>query len=268
MSERSDKNVIVSTLHVHRFGPATGPVLLALHGLSGHGKRWEALATEFLPDIRVIAPDLRGHGRSTALPPWDLEMIVADLVSLITAETAEPVVVAAHSFGGACALHLARRHPELVRGLVLLDPAVALDPVWLHEIAEATLGSPDYTDVDEARMDKLATGWGAVAPGLLRAELDEHLVPAAGGRMRWRVDTAAIVAYWGQLARDLVLPEPGLPTVLVRATKVDPPFVTPELHTALADRLGSALTVHEWDCEHMVAQILPRETAALIRGVL
>lgn len=264
----SDNNVTVSTLHVHRFGPASGPVLLALHGLTGHGKRWEALAAAALPDIRVIAPDLRGHGRSTALPPWDFETIVADLVAAITAETDVPVLVVAHSFGGACALHLARRHPELVRGLVLLDPAVALDPAWLHEIAEATLGSPDYTDTDEARMDKLATGWAAVAPELLRAELDEHLVPAANGRMRWRVDTAALIAYWGQLARDVALPAPGLPTVLVRATKVDPPFVTPGLLAALAECLGDDLTVHEWDCEHMVAQILPHETAALIRAAL
>lgn len=243
-------------------------MLLALHGLTGHGKRWEALATGLLPDIRVLAPDLRGHGRSTALPPWDFETIVADLAALITAETDEPVLVAAHSFGGACALHLARRHPELVRGLILLDPAVALDPAWLRDIAGATLGSPDYTDAEEARMDKLATGWGAAAPELLRAELDEHLVPTANGRVGWRVDTAALIAYWGQLARDLVLPEPGLPTVVVRATEVDPPFVTPGLTAALADRLGASLTVHEWDCEHMVAQILPLETAALIRAAL
>ncbi|MGW0180700.1 alpha/beta fold hydrolase [Nocardia sp. NPDC003345] len=258
----------MSTLHVHRFGPATGPVVLALHGLTGHGGRWAALAEELLPDVRVLAPDLRGHGRSSALPPWDFETVVADLVSVVTAETADPVLVVAHSFGGACALHLAHRHPGLVRGLVLLDPAVALDPHWLAGIATATLGSPDYTDVEEARMDKLATGWGAAAPGLLQAELDDHLVPTANGRVGWRVDTAALIAYWGQLAREAVLPEPGLPTVVVRATKVDPPFVTPELRTALSARLGAHLTVHEWDCDHMVSQVLPAETAALIRAAL
>lgn len=264
----TDKNVIVSTLHVHRFGPATGPVVLALHGLTGHGRRWAALATEWLPDIRVIAPDLRGHGRSTALPPWNLETIVADLADLITAETDAPVVVVAHSFGGACALRLARRHPELVRGLVLLDPAVALDSAWLHEIARSTLASPDYTDIEEARMDKLATGWGAAAPELLQAELDEHLVPTPNGRVGWRVDIPALVAYWGELAREPALPPPELPTVLVRATKVDPPFVAPRLRAALAGHLGPRLTVHEWDCDHMVAQVLPAETAALIRGAL
>ncbi|MEU4315636.1 alpha/beta hydrolase [Nocardia sp. NPDC024068] len=258
----------MSTLHVHRFGPSTGPVVLALHGLTGHGRRWAALAEGLLPDVRVVAPDLRGHGRSSALPPWDFETVVADLVAVITAETEDPVLVVAHSFGGACALHLAHRHPGLVRGLVLLDPAVALDPEWLREIATATLGSPDYTDIEEARMDKLATGWGAAAPELLRAELDDHLVPTAHGRVGWRVDTAALIAYWGQLARGAVLPDPALPTVLVRAAKVDPPFVTPDLRDALTAHLGANLIVHEWDCDHMVSQVLPEDTAALIRAAL
>ncbi|MEU1984964.1 alpha/beta hydrolase [Nocardia sp. NPDC019395] len=257
----------MSTLHVHRFGPATGPVLLALHGLTGHGKRWADLA-RLLPDIRVIAPDLRGHGRSTALPPWDFETIVADLVELLTAETDEPVVVAAHSFGGACALHLARQHPDLVRSLVLLDPAVALDPEWLLDIAGSTLGSADYTDVEEARMDKLATGWGAADPEVLQAELDEHLVPAENGRVGWRVSLTALIAYWGQLAREPALPPADLPTVLVRAAKVDPPFLTEPVRAALGERLGTNLTVEEWDCEHMVAQVLPERTAAVIRAAL
>jgi lipase len=56
--------------------------------------------------------------------------------------------------------------------------------------------------------------------------------------------------------------------VLVQATKVVPSFVTPEFRTALIERLGANLTLLEWHCDHMVAQIRPAETAALIRSVL
>jgi lipase len=49
---------------------------------------------------------------------------------------------------------------------------------------------------------------------------------------------------------------------------VVPPFVTPEFRAALTERLGANLTVLEWDCDHMVAQARPAETAALIRSVL
>lgn len=264
---RHGHNGLVSALHIHRFGPATGPAILALHGLTGHGKRWQALA-EQLPDIRIIAPDLRGHGRSTALPPWDFETVVADLVTTVADETDPPVVLLGHSFGGACALHLAHRHPHLVRALVLLDPAIAVDPRLLHDIAAAGMERRGYDSVEQARRDKLETAWGDVEPRLLRAELDEHLIPTADGRFDWRMSPPAVTAYWGQLARDFVLPPADLPTVLVRAVKTSPPFVTPEFRAALAERLGERLTVHEWDCDHMIAQARPTETAALLRAVL
>ncbi|RBO92393.1 alpha/beta hydrolase [Nocardia puris] len=255
------------SLHVHRFGPASGPAVLALHGLTGHGRRWEPLATEHLPEVRVIAPDLRGHGRSTPLPPWDFETVVADLAVLLADEDG-PVLVVGHSFGGAVGIHLAATHPEFVRGLVLLDPAIAVDPALLADIAERTLAEPDFADVEHARRDKLASSWHEVEPRLLDIELAEHLVPTEGGRVGWRLSLPAVTSYWGQLARPFILPPAGLPTVLAQAMKVQPPFVSAEFRAALAERLGTALTVREFDCDHMIAQARPAETAALVRAAL
>ncbi|MFC4125289.1 alpha/beta fold hydrolase [Nocardia rhizosphaerae] len=261
---------VVSPLHVHRFGPADGPVVLALHGLTGHGNRWETLATEHLPHARVIAPDLRGHGRSSSLPPWDFETIVADLAALVRAEAAGRVVVAGHSFGGAVGIHLARRHPELVRALVLLDPAIGIDPKLIEQIAVANLASPDYTDIAEARSDKQHSAWAPdeVDPALLERELAEHLVPTGGGRVGWRIALPAITSYWGQLARPFVLPPADLPTVVVRAAKVAPPYVTADFLAAMRRHLGDRLTVEVWECDHMVAQARPAESAALITAFL
>ncbi|GGK45359.1 alpha/beta hydrolase [Nocardia camponoti] len=260
----------MSALNVARFGPADGPVVLALHGLTGHGNRWENLAEDHLPQARVIAPDLRGHGRSTSLPPWDFETIVQDLVELLAEETTGPVVVVGHSFGGAVGLHLAARHPELVRGLVLLDPAIALDPKFLDDIATSTITDADYTDIAEARSDKQASGWSAeeVDPALLERELAEHLIPTRDGRVGWRVSVPALVSYWGQLARPFVLPPTDLPTVLVQASKVHPPFVTPEFRQALEDHMGDNITTHDFDSGHMVTHARPAETAALIAPLL
>ncbi|PXX69058.1 lipase [Nocardia tenerifensis] len=258
----------MSALHVYRFGPANGQAVLALHGMTGHGKRWEDLAVNHLPDLRIIAPDLRGHGRSSALPPWTFEAVADDLVELLEAETTEPVTVVGHSFGGACAMYLARRRPDLIRGLVLLDPAIGLAPEFVGDIAESLLAEPDFESVARAREDKLASAWADVAPNLLEAELDEHLVPTPQGRFAWRMSIPAITSYWGQLARPFVLPPRDLPTVLVQALKVQPPFVTPEFRAALTEHLGARLTVHDWDSDHMLPQALPAETAALIRSAL
>lgn len=60
----SDTTVSGTPLNTHLFGPTDAPEVLALHGLTGHGRRWRNLAEQHLPDVRVIAPDLRGHGRS------------------------------------------------------------------------------------------------------------------------------------------------------------------------------------------------------------
>ncbi|MQY28328.1 alpha/beta fold hydrolase [Nocardia aurantia] len=253
----------VSDLQVYRYGPADGPLVLALHGLTGHGRRWESLATEQLPEVRMLAPDLRGHGRSTSLPPWSFETVVADVAAVLDGR---PALVMAHSFGAPVAIMLASRHPELVRGLVLLDPAVGMPADMMDHIALATLARPDYADVEEARLDKLETAWADVDPALLAAELAEHLVPDDAGRVRWRMHLPAIVSYWGQLAREIVLPPADLPTVLVQAMKAG--IVTPEFRAALTARLGDRLTVHEFDCDHMVAQARPAETAAVLRAAL
>jgi lipase len=108
---------------VHRFGAVDGAPLLALHGVTGHGIRFQRLAEEGLPERRVIAPDLRGHGRSTWEPPWNAERLVTDLVELLDAEGLERTDVMGHSYGGLLATLLIARAPDRVGRAVLLDPA-------------------------------------------------------------------------------------------------------------------------------------------------
>jgi lipase len=61
------------------------------------------------------------------------------------------------------------------------------------------------------------------------------------------------------------LPDKGTPTTLVRAVRTDPPYARDELISALEARLGSDFALVEWDCDHMVAQARPADTAAVIR---
>lgn len=257
-----------SPLHTHLFGPADGPGVLALHGLTGHGRRWQNLAERHLPDLRMIAPDLRGHGRSPWEPPWSFESHVHDLLGVLDAHTREPVTVVGHSFGGALALHLAAAEPDRVRALVLLDPAIALPPDRLLEIADLTVRFPDYTDAAEARSEKVHGDWGQVAPELLDAEIAEHLVALDSGRVNWRYCVPALVASWGELAREFVLPPSHLPTVLARAGRVRPAYTSDAFRTALAEQLGPHLTMLELDCDHMIDQAMPASTAELVRKVL
>jgi lipase len=255
----------VTRLHVHRYGPAAPVRLLAIHGLTGHGKRWQPLATQHLAEITVAAPDLIGHGRSSWAAPWTIDANVAALAALLEQQANGPVVIVAHSFGSAVALHLAAAHPDRVAALVLLDPAIGLDGERTREIADAMLASPDYPDAAEARAEKATGSWADVDPAVLDAELDDHLVALPGGRYGWRLSMPAMMSYWSELAREIVLPPNRIGTTLVRAARTSPPYVSDQLIAALRERLGADFQLVDFECNHMVAEAKPAEVAALIR---
>ncbi|MEK8225835.1 alpha/beta fold hydrolase [Oerskovia sp. M15] len=72
----------------------------------------------------VLAPDARGHGGSD-LPdePFTLAALADDAARVVREVLGRPAVVVGHSMGGLTAQELALRHPDLVLGLVLEDPA-------------------------------------------------------------------------------------------------------------------------------------------------
>jgi lipase len=151
---------------------------------------------------------------------------------------------------------------------VLLDPAVGLDGGWMRDIADDMMSSPDYTDRAEARAEKANGSWGEVHPAELERELDEHLIDLPNGRVGWRISIPAMTSYWSELARPVVVPRDGTPTTVIRASRTQPPYATDELITGLDAALGPYFTLLQWDCDHMVPQARPAETAAVIRKQL
>ncbi|MDQ6671197.1 MAG: lysophospholipase, partial [Chloroflexota bacterium] len=103
---------------------------LALHGLGVGGSIWQGFARRLLPRLAIIAPDLRGHGQSDApaagYQPADY---AKDLIELIEGEAwlEAPVPVVGHSLGALVVLALADLRPDLVAGVVLLDPPIDPD---------------------------------------------------------------------------------------------------------------------------------------------
>jgi pimeloyl-ACP methyl ester carboxylesterase len=133
------------TLHTAVWGPEDpgAPTILAVHGVTASHKAWPYLAAA-LPDVRIIAPDLRGRGRSNSLPaPYGMPAHAEDLAAVLAALTAGPVVVVGHSMGAFASVVLANLFPERVRSLVLVDGGLPLQvPAGLsdQEIIAAVLG--------------------------------------------------------------------------------------------------------------------------------
>ena len=258
----------MTTMAVTTFGPADGETVLVVHGVTGHGRRWRPLAEEHLADLRIVAPDLLGHGHSSWAAPWTIERQVAGLVEVLDEHASGPVVVVGHSYGGALALQLAATAPERIRGLVLLDPAVDLDGDRMSDAAASTLDSWYVRDAQDAWDRKRAESWWEVDDAVLTEEIETHLLPTGDGRWTWRLHPGAIMTTWSELARPCPLPEPGVETAMIVADKVQPPYASAEFVAALVERLGDRLTIHHEDCDHMVPLSRPELTAATIRDVL
>lgn len=108
-------------LAVTEFGPPDAPAVLAIHGVTSSSRAWLALARH-LPDVRLIAPDLRGRGRSRALPAsTGLRHHAADLGRVLDALELDRVAVVAHSMGAFVAVALAAQRPETTAALLLVD---------------------------------------------------------------------------------------------------------------------------------------------------
>jgi pimeloyl-ACP methyl ester carboxylesterase len=113
------------TLHVRETpGPQDTPAVY-VHGLSGSGTNWTDLAALLATRAAGTAVDLPGFGLSQPLASRDYSPAGhADALLCFLAGRGRPVHLLGNSFGGAVALSVAARRPELVRTLTLVSPAM------------------------------------------------------------------------------------------------------------------------------------------------
>ncbi|MFS0732739.1 alpha/beta hydrolase [Microbacterium sp. 1P10UB] len=119
------------------------PAVLLVHGVTASHLSWQLVA-ERLPQVRVIAPDLRGRGRSADVAgPAGMAAHADDLVAVLDALGVEKGVVAGHSMGAFVALVMGERHPDRVSRLVLVDGGLPLDlpeDMAIDEVIRLVLG--------------------------------------------------------------------------------------------------------------------------------
>ncbi len=174
-------------------GPPGAPTLLLVHGwLASGGLNWFRVFDALGEHFRVVAPDLRGHGRG--IRSWRrfrLADCADDLAALLDELDAGPVIAVGYSLGGPVAQLLWRRHPHAVEGLVLcatahnLMPGVRESLIFssaMAALAGTTRAGQLATKLPADRVRRLFPVAAAERPSSLRAWARAEM-----GRHDWRM---------------------------------------------------------------------------------
>ena len=202
-------------VHVLQQGPAGGPAVVALHGISSNGLAWVPVARVLDAGTTVVAPDLRGRAESSALRSTGLADHVADVGRVLDHFGLDRPVLVGHSMGAFVAALTAATHPDRVSAAVLVDGGLAfptpgtfdVDEV-LHSIIGPAMDRLSMTFEDDEDYLRHWAGHPTLGPllgspvgGDLAAYLLHDLAGTAGA-LRSTSSLECVRADWADLMSD------------------------------------------------------------------
>ncbi|MBO9309394.1 MAG: alpha/beta fold hydrolase [Chloroflexi bacterium] len=241
-----------------------GTPLVLLHGFPFNSSLWQHQMRSLSDTCRVIAPDLRGFGRSEAAEDtYEMDLLARDVLRLLDTLAIKKAVIMGHSMGGYVTLALWRLAAERFSALGLIASHV-------------------WADSDEQRQSRqqliaqvIERGATAVAEALLprlfapRLRKDAPIVRQARTMMLEARPSGLMSALRGMMYRpdssDL-LPQIAVPTLIICGDS--DPIVPPERAEQMARLLPNATLVIIQDAAHMPMLEQPQATAAAIRHFL
>jgi pimeloyl-ACP methyl ester carboxylesterase len=171
------------------------PAVACVHTTGGHARRFERLARMLEPSRRVIAHDLRGHGRSPWSGPQTPAQHVADLDHVLDSSAVDQVTIIGHGLGARIAVEHACEYGERATALVLLDPLLLTPPTTLLLLAERERGRGGFATISDAiEAERSESGLMHTPNALLEEEMAEHLVAGEDGLYRYRYSRDAAAA--------------------------------------------------------------------------
>lgn len=231
--------------------PGDGPPIVLLHGLSANAHEFGGLVDAGLsPAFRVIAPDLRGRGRSDK-PPAGYRMAdhAADVLSLLDSLDLDRVILGGHSFGAYLAIYIAAHFPGRVSRLIVIDAALNLHP-RVAALLKPSLdrltrvhASPRAYLAEVRDAPYLAGMWNPPIEAYYRAEILEN----ADGTVRSATSPDAIAQAmqgigqetWPPLVQRITVPVLLLNAVEAYGPPGTPPLIEPENAIATANAFAS-----------------------------
>jgi haloacetate dehalogenase len=270
--------VRVNGIRMHYRRAGRGPMMVLLHGWPQNGHCWRHLMGPLSETHTVVAPDLRGYGRSDKpATGYDKRTMAADLHELVPALGSASATVIAHDRGARVAHRWALDHPQDIDRLVLMD-IIPTREMWRRMDAELAMRTwhwlfhlqPDVPElVDPAAYVRHAIEhWSHVplpeediaeyvraftAPGAMRAGLADYRASLPTDAAADDADAAA--------GRRLAMPVRLLWGEHSFLRSLDPVAIWREYAEDVA---GDVVE----DCGHFLAEERPREVLAALARIL
>ncbi|WP_421723295.1 alpha/beta fold hydrolase [Bauldia sp.] len=167
-----------------------GPTVLLLHGFGADRLTWLLTQRAISEYASTIALDLPGHGRSDRDVGEGTVTALSDLVAgFLDGRGTGPVHIVGHSLGGAIALDLAHRRPDLVASLFLLAPAGiggGIDPAFLSAVV-----AMETLDAASAVLGRLVIRQRLISPQMTTRVLAQMAQPGVRDALRVVADGLA-----------------------------------------------------------------------------
>lgn len=264
----NDQPVIVRGLKLNtrrQVGSAGAPPLLLLHGLGGSVNSWRPLLAA-LPGRDIIMVDAPGVGRSELpLLPLGLPAMADYFADAVRKLRIDPCVdVLGYSLGGMVAQELARRHPALLRRMVLVSTAMGLNGVPPDASVMRALMLPRRYDGAAGTDDnvQLLAGGRTARDPAIRAGIVADRVPNPPSRLGYLYQQWATLGWSSRRW----LPELVLPSLVLHGDQ-DP--VAPVANARLlAERLPNAELKIVPGAGHMLLFDEPEKAVAIIEPFL
>jgi non-heme chloroperoxidase len=168
-------------LHYAYQGPQYGPAILLLHGYSDSWFSFSRVMPLLPRELRVIAPDLRGHGDSDKpASGYQVENLADDVIQMMDALKIPSAVVVGHSMGSFVAQAIVDRAPGKVTSLVLMGSAPVASNATVTAMRGVVAALSDPVDLEFIREFQNSTIAVAVPDSFMDAAIaNSQRMPAA-----------------------------------------------------------------------------------------
>ena len=149
MAEMAFRKIELQDTRLYVDISGSGPPLLLIHGFPLNREMWHPQIETLSSIMKVIAPDLRGHGRSPPTSgPYPMDLLADDCAAVLNSLGIDkPAIVCGLSMGGYVAFALFRRYPSLIRGMILAATRAGADSPETKENREKAAASVEENGI-------------------------------------------------------------------------------------------------------------------------